>query len=247
MLRIFLLLLLFNPIISFASCLSSGWDQTVTLKKINDGDTVTLDNGRLVRFIGIDTPEINHKNLSKSEDYALEAKQLLQRYIKPGDKLRLVFDKTKQDKYGRKLAYVHSKTGRNLALMLLKAGLARHWVIGKNDQFWQCFQQAEKQARLRKRGIWKAFSPLTAKRLKKSDRGYLYIKGRVSRVEESKKGLKVMLDKQLTLSISNKQLSLFHKWGVNFYPQQKILVNGKVSVSRKKHKMNLYHPAQLLP
>ncbi len=153
---LFILFAVFFPCALSASCPNEGWEETVTLKQINDGDTVTLENGRLVRFIGINTPEINHRNKSKSEPYALQAKALLERYIQAGDKLHLLFDKSKHDKYGRLLAYVYSKTGRNLALLQLQSGYAKHWVVGKNDHFWRCFQKAERRARLRK----KAFGPI---------------------------------------------------------------------------------------
>jgi len=242
-----LLALLFFSCSVFASCPRLGWDETVKLKTINDGDTVTLENGRLVRFIGINTPEINHRNLSKSDPYALQAKALLERYIRPGDKLHLVYDKTKQDKYGRKLAYVYSKTGRNLALLQLQAGLATQLIIGKNDKFWRCFQNAERTARLRRKAIWSDIKPLHAKRLEKSDKGYVYIKGRITEIESNKKGVKLKLDKQLTVSISKTKLKLFKKNNIDFLLHEKLLLSGKLTFSRNKPKLTLYHPAQILP
>ncbi|PKF62299.1 nuclease [Psychromonas sp. psych-6C06] len=243
----FAVMLFFISISTWAGCERVNWDETVTLKKINDGDTVTLENGRLVRFIGINTPEINHRNPQKSDPYAQQAKALLERYIRPGDKLHLVFDKSKQDKYGRKLAYVYSKTGRNLALLQLQAGFAKHWVIGKNDKFWQCFQSAERQARLRKKAIWSGFKPLTAKRLQKSDKGYVYVKGSISELEEDKKGLHITLDKQLFVFISRKNLKRFLDADINFSRHDKLLITGKLNFSRNKAKLTLYHPAQILP
>lgn len=231
----------------FASCPHVGWDQTVTLKEINDGDTVTLENGRLVRFIGINTPEINHRNKSKSEPYALQAKELLQRYIRAGDKLHLVFDKSKTDKYGRLLAYVYSKTGRNLALLQLQSGFAAHWVIGKNDRFWQCFQAAEKQARLRRKGIWSDFKPLAAVNLKESDQGYHYISGTVSELKEERGGLRFKLDRKLDVTIHAGQLKLFKKNRVDILLHDKLLLTGKLLFTRGQAKLTLYHPAQILP
>lgn len=239
--------IVFLPSSLYASCPRYSWDETVTLQKINDGDTVTLENGRLVRFIGINTPEINHRNPSQSEPHALKAKALLERYIRPGDKLHLVFDKTKQDKYGRKLAYVYSKTGRNLALLQLKSGLAKHWVIGKNDKFWRCFQDAERRARLRKKGVWSGFKPLRATRLEKSDKGYAYISGRISEINKTKKGMKLRIDKRLIVSISSAKLKIFKKNGIELLLHEKVLLSGKLIFSRGEPKLTLYHPAQMLP
>jgi len=231
----------------FAQCPKFDWDETVILKKVNDGDTVTLDNGRLVRFIGIDTPEINHRNINKSEPYALEAKALLARYIHPGDKLHLIFDKTKQDKYGRKLAYVYSKTGRDLARLQLTSGFARHWVIGKNDKFWRCYQDEERNARLRKRGVWSNFKPLSATHLQSSDKGYVYVSGRITDITQSIKGVKLEVDKKLTVFVSSAKLKVFNKNGIDFLLHDRLLLSGKLIFSDGKPRITLYHPAQILP
>tara|TARA_R110001583_G_scaffold6618_7_gene33630 strand:+ start:5190 stop:5933 length:744 start_codon:yes stop_codon:yes gene_type:complete len=241
------LLLFFLPATLLANCPRYDWDETAILKKINDGDTVTLENGRLVRFIGINTPEINHRNISKSEPYALDAKILLEKYIRPGDKLKLIYDKTKQDKYGRKLAYVFSKTGRNLALLQLKSGLAKHWVIGKNDLFWRCFQDAERQARLRRKGGWSDFKPLNASRLTSSDKGYVYVSGRVTDIDSNKKGMTLMLDKKLSVFISSAKLKIFKANHIDIVLYDKLLLTGKLFFSKGKPRIKLYHPAQILP
>ncbi|GLS92505.1 hypothetical protein GCM10007916_35770 [Psychromonas marina] len=239
--------LLLSTSFSFADCPPVEWDETVILKTINDGDTVTLDNDRRIRFIGINTPEINHRELSQSDPYALEAKGLLERYIRPGDKLHLVYDKTKQDKYGRKLAYVYSKTGRNLGLLQLKAGFAQHWVIGKNDKFWRCFQDAQQQAKLRKRALWSDFKPLSAKRLQKSDKGYTYISGRISDKQQTNKGLTLILDRSLSVFIRKSNVKQFSDSDIDLSLHSKLLINGKLFFSRNKPKIILYHPAQILP
>ncbi|WP_019616558.1 thermonuclease family protein [Psychromonas ossibalaenae] len=243
----FFILFLILPVQLYASCQKIGWDQTVTLKKINDGDTVTLTNGSLVRLIGINTPEINHRDKSLSEPFAFEAKRLLEKYIKAGDKLHLVFDKTKQDKYGRILAYVYSKTGRNLALLQLQNGLAKQLVIGKNDRFWRCFQKAERRARLRKKGIWSEFKPLSAAALNKTDKGYVYIKGTVTELHEDKKGLSFKLDRKLEIKIAAKPLKMFKDNNVDFLLHDKLLLTGKLTFSRQLPRLRLYHPAQILP
>lgn len=233
-------------VFSDASCPHVSWDATVFVKSINDGDTVTLVDGRRVRFIGINTPEMNHRNLSKSQPYAREAKKLLERYVRKGDKLHLVFDKSKHDKYGRMLAYVYSKTGRNLALMQLQKGLAWHWVVGKNDKFWKCFQTAERQARLRKKGVWSKFRPVKVAQLKKSTAGYQYISGVITQLKRTSKGMRFVLDKKLTVKISKFNLIKFKKNNIHLRLHQRVLLTGKIVMSRGKAKLTLYHPAQFL-
>ncbi len=231
---------------SYASCPHVSWDETVFVKYINDGDTVTLIDGRRVRFIGINTPEINHRNVSKSEDYARAAKKLLERYVSKGDKLHLVFDHSRHDKYGRMLAYVYSKTGRNLALLQLQKGLAWHWVVGKNDKFWKCFQTAERQARRRKKGVWSKFRPIKAATLKKSNAGYQYISGVITQLKRTSKGLRFVLNKKLTVKVSKFNLIKFKKNNIYFRMHQRVLLSGKIVMSHGKGKLTLYHPAQFL-
>ncbi|MFA6356488.1 MAG: thermonuclease family protein, partial [Candidatus Omnitrophota bacterium] len=69
------------------------------VSKVIDGDTVVLENGEHVRYIGIDTPE-------KGRPYYSEAKRQNEKLVK-GRKVRLEFDAGKADRYGRVLAYVY--------------------------------------------------------------------------------------------------------------------------------------------
>jgi len=242
----FLLCLLFSTSI-LAACPQSSWHKTVTLKYINDGDTVTLDTGQLVRFIGINTPEIDHINQRQSEPFALAAKRLLEEQVKVGDKLHLVFDQTKFDRYGRLLAYVFTQAGTNLGLLQLRAGLARHWVIGKNDLFWQCFQDEERQARLMKKGVWADFRPLKAQDLSLKDKGYQYITGKITELQKSNKGLQLTLDGKLTVNINRKTLTYFKIPGTQFGLHNSILLTGNLKWSKGQLQLSIYHPAQILP
>lgn len=245
-LLLFLIILFASPSL-LASCQHFGWDQTVRLKRVNDGDTVTLENGRLLRFIGIDTPEVNHRDLAKSEPYANNAKTLLEKYLHPGDKLHLIYDRTKKDKYGRLLAYVYSATGRNLSLLQLQAGYAQQWVIGNNDKFWRCFQKAEHQARKRRKGIWKNFKALPASRLTESDKGYVYIRGHITAIQESQGAMRLTLDRKLAVFISSANLSRFKNSAIHFSLHDKLLITGKLTFSQDRPKVRLYHPVQILP
>ena len=50
-----------------------GAEQWVAVKRVNDGDTVTLADGRLVRYIGVNAPEINHERNS-AEPFGFDAR-----------------------------------------------------------------------------------------------------------------------------------------------------------------------------
>ncbi|HIP75882.1 MAG TPA: hypothetical protein EYH12_01780 [Psychromonas hadalis] len=128
----------------------------------------------------------------------------------------------------------------------MQNGFAQQWVLGKNDRFWQCFQIAERQAQKRKKGIWSDLVILQACKIRKKDKGYHYIEGRITMLKKSSKGLSLVLDKNITLSISKKRLKKFNNAGIGFTQYQKIRLTGKVVFKRKKATMTLYHPVQIV-
>lgn len=85
--------------------------------KVYDGDTIKIQNGKHIRLLGIDTPELN-----QSDKLARDAKRagVSPRWIQSrgllasqftnklaaGKPVRLEFDIERQDRYGRLLAYV---------------------------------------------------------------------------------------------------------------------------------------------
>ena len=83
--------------------------QWFSVKWISDGDTIVLDDGRHVRYIGINAPEIAHDN-HKAEPFGYEAKKYNQSLLR-SQKVRLEFDKEKHDRYGRLLAYIFLSDG----------------------------------------------------------------------------------------------------------------------------------------
>ena len=65
-------------------CPLPGKPEQVRVRQVVDGDTVRLVDGRSVRLIGINTPEIGRKGRS-SEPYAEAAKRRLQALVKASD------------------------------------------------------------------------------------------------------------------------------------------------------------------
>lgn len=142
--RSFLLViaLLFFPQSAYA--LASG---SYLVTEVIDGDTIILSNGETVRYVGIDTPEIN-------EPFWLDAK---------ARNMALVMGKTVEvsvcgaeprDKYGRVLAWV-SYNGTIVNETLLREGYGRTLVIPPCGIITERrFADAEAQARAAKKGIW---------------------------------------------------------------------------------------------
>lgn len=95
-----------------------------TVRNVYDGDTLTLTDGRRVRFLGIDTPE-----MKENQPFAQEAKEYTKSKCQKNGDIWLTFeDNEKEDHYGRLLAHVWVKEGNDSYLCvnegIVAAGLA---------------------------------------------------------------------------------------------------------------------------
>src|SRR3989338_7463066 len=77
----------------------------INVKRVIDGDTIELENGEKVRYIGIDTPE----TLDPRKPIQCFGKEAAQknRELVEGKPVWLTKDITDKDKYGRSLRYVY--------------------------------------------------------------------------------------------------------------------------------------------
>ena len=78
-----------------------------------DGDTITV-GGTTVRLLGYDTPEVGQRCYT-------QATRKVAALIRNGVRIHHIVGK---DRYGRTLAYVKTRSGRDVGTAMLKAGLA---------------------------------------------------------------------------------------------------------------------------
>ncbi|MCD8540481.1 MAG: thermonuclease family protein, partial [Leadbetterella sp.] len=107
-------------LLSFFFLLLSCVEQPTTdssyfkVKKVVDGDTFWLydgsEKGLKVRLIGVDAPESRKTGNKDVGYYGKEAKTYLTNLLS-GKNVRLEYDVTKTDRYGRTLAYVYLEDG----------------------------------------------------------------------------------------------------------------------------------------
>jgi|DewCreStandDraft_4_1066084.scaffolds.fasta_scaffold00167_6 micrococcal nuclease len=121
------------------------------VSQVTDGDTIILADGKKIRLIGIDAPEINFQ-IEESECFATQAANLLKELIE-GQIVSLEKDKENMDRYGRYLRYVYSD---NVFIneFILRQGYAKAILIHPNAKYWKEFEAAEKEAKEAKRGLW---------------------------------------------------------------------------------------------
>jgi micrococcal nuclease len=126
----------------------------VAVKRVNDGDTVELKDGRLVRYIGVDTPEINHERRT-AEPFGFEARRKNAELVGSG-RLRIEFDVERFDPYNRTLAYVFLPDGSMVSTLLVRAGLAMCYHKLPNVKYSRQLLDAQREAMTAQRGIWQA-------------------------------------------------------------------------------------------
>ena len=121
------------------------------VRKVIDGDTIQLDTGETVKYIGIETPELSLKERGP-EFFAKQASKYNQNLVFM-KKVRLEFDKERKDNDGRILAYVFVKKVFVNA-ELIKLGYARTNIIPPNDKYKNMFLDYEKKAKQSEKGLW---------------------------------------------------------------------------------------------
>lgn len=117
-----------------------------------DGDTIELIDKRRIRYIGINTPEINLGG-GKPECFAADAAKVNKELV-VGQEIEMEKDVSQTDKYGRLLRYVYID-GLLINDFLLRLGYARLELIPPDTHLSQQFKEAEKEAIENKRGLWR--------------------------------------------------------------------------------------------
>jgi len=128
-------------------------EEIALVKSVPDGDGLILADGRRVRYIGIDAPEVWNRWRGGAEPFAREAKALNERLV-AGKRVRLVRDIVDRDKYGRLLRYVYVGNVFVNAEMV-RQGLARAFRVPPNEVHAALFERLEREARRQKRGMWR--------------------------------------------------------------------------------------------
>ena len=126
----------------------------VLVKRVVDGDTIQLDSGQKVRYIGVNTPESVDPRKAV-QCFGKEASKKNAELV-AGKLVRLVKDVSNTDKYGRLLRYVYLEDGTFVNESLVREGYAEVMTIPPNVAKSKLFRDAAKEARAAKLGLWSA-------------------------------------------------------------------------------------------
>lgn len=116
-----------------------------------DGDTIEIEGGEKVRYIGIDTPETVDPR-KPVQCFGVEASAKNKELVE-GKLARLEKDATDRDKYGRLLRYVWVG-GVFVNLELVKQGFAYSYSYPPDIKYQDQFVEAQREAKEAKRGLW---------------------------------------------------------------------------------------------
>lgn len=127
--------------------------ETVLVKRVIDGDTIELTDGRKVRYIGINTPETVDPRRSV-QCFGHEAAEMNKEIVQEKEVI-LIHDVSNTDKYARLLRYVYIG---DLFVndYLVREGYARASTFPPDVTYAEQFVEAEKEARENDRGLWKS-------------------------------------------------------------------------------------------
>jgi micrococcal nuclease len=119
--------------------------EPVVVRHVVDGDTVELQDGRTVRYIGINAPE-------RHQPYYEEATSANRRLVED-EAARIVLDAQQTDRFGRTLGYLWVGD-RLVNLELVRLGFATAYTKPPNVRYSAEILAAEQRARDAQAGLW---------------------------------------------------------------------------------------------
>ena len=230
-----------------AACPADHSSERVHVAYVYDGDTVKLQDGRRLRFIGINTPELEHQG-KPVQPLAQAARTSLVNLLDANDhRLLLQHGKQQHDHYGRMLAHAFLENGENVATHLLRQGLATTLVVPPNTWGEHCYQGLENSARAKHLGLWALddYQSHAARSLLPDTRGFRIVNGQVTAIRRSRHHIWLDLEDSLTVQIPVQDLANFNTLDFDTLTGQIIEVRGWIRPDRDKLKLKVQHPSAL--
>lgn len=238
--------LVIPPVMAATDCAADRIDEHVQVAYVHDGDTVRLRDGRSLRLIGIDTPELGRDG-EPDQAYAVAARDALRGLLGEGAELDLRFDQARHDVHGRLLAHSFLADGTSVSSWLLERGYATLLTVPPDDWNVVCYQAAEHRARMERAGIWALakYQPIPSTHLDPAARGYHLIKGRIVHVGESTHSLWLDLEGDVAARIDKKDLQYFAATPLHKLEHSTVIVRGWVYAYKNKLQLRLRYPTDL--
>jgi micrococcal nuclease len=214
------------------------------VERVYDGDTVKLEDGRKIRLLGINTPEVQHRN-QDTEAGGETAKRWLMDKLK-NHKVRLVTDVEQADKYKRTLAHLITENKEHINVQLLEMGLAAVNIYPPNLLYAGQLVAAGNHAEHAGLGIWRQaeYAVIPVDRLAKTGySGWTRLMGKVSAIRGSRKYVYLDFSGLFQARIEKKWLPLFPD--INSYLGRTVEIRGWLNKNRGRWSMLVRHPSAM--
>ncbi len=217
------------------ACRTDQIDEFAVVRYVHDGDTVHLEDGRKVRLIGINAPELARDNRPE-QAYAQQARAFLNKALANHDyRVGLRYGMTRHDRHQRTLTHLFTPDGNNIQALLLQQGLAQAIAHPPSVAFADCYAQQEHVARCDGAGIWSdpQHAPVNADKLTADSTGFRLVSGRIDRVNRSNTGFWLSMA-ALLIHINHQDLAYFGAIDLTSLTGQQVIVRGWLQPARKK-------------
>lgn len=214
------------------------------VSKVFDGDTILLEDGRKIRLLGINTPEIASFN-KQAEVGGDKAFNWLKQQLSD-KKVSIETDVEQFDKYGRTLAYIFREDNTFINLELLKTGLAFLSLFPPNLKYADSLIHAQQNAIQNNLGIWTEKEYATARydTLNLDNyHGWKRLTGQAQTIYTTKNSHYLAFSEQVSIQIEQKYLDLFPP--LDSYLHKKLEVRAWPYVLKQKFIIPVKHPAQI--
>lgn len=215
-----------------------------TVRHVIDGDSVILTDGRQVRLIGINAPEIGVDG--RPDQPLARAARARMAQLTEDRSVTLAFDRETSDRHGRILAYLTLADGTDVQARLLTEGLAWCVAIPPNTARAEEYCAAERTARAADRGVWAEaqYRPIPAARLGRDDTGFRLVEGRVQRIGRGAHTVYLDLAPRVSVVIP---LNAWRDFPSSARPQpgQALVARGWVTEYKNGLRLRIAHPAML--
>ena len=228
---------------AWADCMPSGTGELAVVERVYDGDTIKLKDGRHVRILGVNAPEVDHGKEPSGQALGEESRVATEAFLKASKQVRLFYDIQRVDRYERTLAHVYDLQGNSLSANLLRRGLGFHVAIPPNLSLNECLHGQEAGARKKGLGVWgnRAWRAVPAANLTLKDTGFNRISGRIVSVHQAQ-SIWLELDGPLVIKIAPSDIKNFPSTSWQSWKGKQVEVRGWVTErsageeSKKKRK-----------
>lgn len=146
---------------------SASKPEQVLVVKVTNTDSITLEDGRRVKLVGIESFGFPKRPLVKYDD---KGRPIEEKFIEPtipleeqaivfaqnlmeGKKVKLEYDVESRDEKSNKVAYVYLPDGHMANVELLKQGFVRLKIRPPNVKYENLLKRAYQEARKEQRGF----------------------------------------------------------------------------------------------